>query len=160
MNWLDIIIILLLLVAVWEGWREGMVTQILGLAALGLGIFLGWRYGGEIGAWLGMENVMAHVVGFFVVLAAVVLLIILIGRMTRGLFRVVGLRAFDNLLGVLFSALKMVLFVGLVMLLFEVMDPAGSVIPEDIKESSVMYGIVDGVCDVVFPFVRDMFRSL
>jgi membrane protein required for colicin V production len=160
MNWLDIVIILLLMYSVWEGWRQGLVTQVLGLAALALGIFLAWRYGGEIGAWMGLESVVAHAVGFIVVLVAVIVVVFLIGRVTRGLFRIVGLGAFDSILGVLFSALKMVLFVGLAVMLFELLDPAGKVISEEVREGSVMMRTVDGVCDVVFPFIRDMFRSL
>ena len=160
MNWLDIVIILLLVFAVWGGWRQGVVTQILGLAALALGIFLAWRYGGAIGAWFGLEDVMARVVGFIVVLVVVIVAVVLIGRATRGLFRIVGLGVFDNVLGVLFSALKMAVFTGLFMMLFEVLDPDGRVIPAGVREGSRMYGIVDGVCDVVFPFVRDMFTRL
>jgi membrane protein required for colicin V production len=160
MNWLDIVIILLLIFAAWEGWRQGMITQILGLAALALGVWLGWRYGGAIGGWLGMKDAVARIVGFVVVLVVVIVAVVLIGRATRGLFRIVGLGVFDNFLGVLLSALKMALFVGLIMLLFEFVDPDGRVIREDIRQGSAMYRIVDGICDVVFPFVRNMIRGL
>ncbi len=157
MNWLDIVIVLLLALAVWQGWRQGVVTQILGLAALALGIFLAWRYGGAIGSWLGMEDVVARVAGFAIVLVAVVVGVVLIGRATRGLFRIVGLGVFDNVLGVLFSAFKMVLFVGLFMMIFGFFDPDGRVISDGVRGGSRMFGFVDGVCDVVFPFVRDAF---
>ncbi len=160
MNWLDIVIILLLIFAVWEGWRQGAVTQILGLAALALGIFLAWRYGVAIGGLLGLEEPVARIAGFAIVLVVVIVGVVLIGRATRGLFRIVGLGVFDSILGVLFSALKMVVFVGLFMMLFEACDPDGRVISAGVREGSVMYGVVDSICDVVFPFVRDMFRTL
>lgn len=160
LNWLDIVIFLLLLLAVWQGWRQGVITQILGLAALALGIFLAWRYGGAIGGWLGLEEMMARVVGFIVVLVVVIVGVVLIGRATRGLFRIVGLGVFDNLLGVVFSALKMALFVGLFMMVFEFFDPNGRVISEGVRGGSVMYGAVESVCNVVFPFIRDMFKAL
>ncbi len=159
MNWLDIVILLLLLVAVWQGWRQGVVTQILGLAALALGIFLAWKYGGEIGGWLGLEDVMASVVGFIVVLVVVIVGVVLLGRATRGLFRIVGLGVFDNILGMLFSAIKMAIFVGLFMMVFEVLDPEGKAISAGVKGGSVMYGVVDGICDFIFPVVRNMFRA-
>jgi membrane protein required for colicin V production len=160
MNWLDIVIALLLLVAVVQGWRQGVVTQVLGLAALALGVFAAWRYGAEIGAWLGLEDIMARVVGFVVVLGVVIVAVVLIGRATRGVFRIVGLGMFDNLLGVLFSALKMALFVGLFMMLLEAVDPSGKVISEGVRSGSVMWGVVDGVCDHIFPMVQDMFKAL
>jgi membrane protein required for colicin V production len=158
MNWLDIVIIILLIYAAWEGWRQGVITQILGLAALALGIFLAWRHGHTIGTWLGMEGTTASIVGFIIVLVVVIVAVVLIGRLTRGLFRIVGLGAFDNLLGVLFSGIKMFCIVGLVMMLFEFADPAGKVITDGVRNASVMYGAVDAVNGVIFPFVRDIFR--
>ncbi|MDR2911780.1 MAG: CvpA family protein [Alistipes sp.] len=160
MNYLDIVIILLLLFAAWEGWRQGVVTQILGLVALALGIWLAWRHGSPIGQWLGMEGTTASVVGFAVVLVAVIVVVVLIGRVTRGLFHIVGLGVFDNFLGVLFAALKIVVFTGLLLTLFDVLDPEGGVISHEVRDGSVMYGVVERVNDALFPFVRDIFRQL
>jgi membrane protein required for colicin V production len=150
----------LLLLAAWRGWRQGVITQILGLAALVLGIFLALSYGGAIGGWLGLEDGVARIVGFVIVLAVVIVAVVLIGRLTRGLFRIVGLGVFDNLLGVLFSALKMALFAGLFVMLLDALDRDGRVIPQAVRDGSVMFGVVDGVCDAVFPFVRDAFTRL
>lgn len=158
MNWLDIVIILLLISAVWEGWKRGVITQVLGLVAVVAGIFLAWKYGTSIGVWLGLEGTAAAVAGFVAVLIAAIVVVVLIGRFTRGLFRIVGLGVFDNLLGVVFSMLKMVVFVGLVMLVIKVADPRDKVIPERIRDNSVMYGVVERINGAVFPFVRDMFR--
>jgi membrane protein required for colicin V production len=161
MNWLDIVIILLLLTALWQGWRQGVITQILGLAALALGIWLAWRWGGAIGGWLGIEQgATARVVGFIIVLVVVIVAVVLLGRLTRGLFRIVGLGVFDNLLGAAFSALKMALFIGLVIMVIGYFDPGSRLISEGTRGGSVMFRAVDGVCDAVFPFIREMFRSL
>lgn len=158
MNLLDIVIILLLIFAVWEGWRQGVVTQVLGLAALALGIFLAWKFGHSIGTWLGMEDMAATVVGFIIVLVAVIVGVVLMGWFTRGLFKVVGLGMFDNLLGVLFSCLKMFAIIGLVLMLFDAADPNGKVITDGAKNGSAMYRAVDSVNGVVFPFVENLFK--
>ncbi|MDR2890241.1 MAG: CvpA family protein [Alistipes sp.] len=157
MNWLDIVIGLLLLVALWDGWRNGVVTQVLGLLAVGLGIFLAWRYGAGIGLWFGLDGVAATVVGFLAVLVVVVVGVVLIGRLTRGLFRVAGLGVFDNLLGVVFAVVKMFALVGLAVMLLEAVDIEGRVLSERVKEGSAMYGVVDAVNGVVFPAVKSLF---
>jgi len=156
-NWLDITIAVLLIAAVWQGWREGLVTQILGLAAIALGIWLGWRHGAAIGSLVGLEGAAAYGVGFAAVLVAAVLCAFLIGRATRGLFRIAGLGVFDSVLGAGFSALKMVVFVGLVVALIDVFDTDRRIVRRDVRDGSAVYGVVDGVCGAVFPFVRDMF---
>jgi membrane protein required for colicin V production len=158
MNWLDIVIVILLIFAVWEGWRQGVITQVLGLAAVVLGIFLAWRFGRGIGVWLGMEGMTATVAGFAIVLVVAVVAVVLIGRLTRGLFRIVGLGMFDNVLGVVFSALKMSVLVGLVMMLVEAVDPQGRVVSESVRERSAMYGAVNRVNGAIVPFVKDIFK--
>ena len=157
MVWLDYVIILLLAFAAWEGWRQGLVTQVLGLAAVAAGIFLAWHFGASIGESLGMEGVTATVAGFVIVLVAVIAAIVLIGRFTRGLFKIVGLGVFDNILGVIFSALKMFVLVGLAAMLLEVVDPDGRVLSDRVKERSPMYRAVDSVNGIVFSFVKDLF---
>jgi membrane protein required for colicin V production len=159
MNWLDIVIVLLLLYALWEGWKQGVVAQILGLAALALGVGAGWWYGPAIGRWMGLDEFWAQAVGFAVVFIAVVLVVVLIGRLTRGVFRIVGLGVFDNLLGVVFSLLKMAIFVRFFILLIGYCDPDGHVIPERVKERSTAYKVVDATNGLIFPFVRDIING-
>ncbi len=154
MNWLDIVIILLLVYAVWEGWRQGVITQILGLAALALGIFLAWRSGAAIGGWLGMEGVVATVAGFVIVLVVVIVAVVLIGRLTRGLFRIVGLGVFDNILGVLFSMFKMLLIAGIILMLIGAADPHGKALKKETTHSSVMYRAAIKTTDFIFPYVN------
>ncbi len=160
MVWLDYIIILLLVFAVWEGWKQGLVTQVLGLVAVAAGIFLAWRFGASIGESLGMEDVTATCAGFAIVLVAVIVGVVLIGRFTRGLFKIVGLGVFDNILGVMFSALKMFVLVGLAVMLLEVVDPDGRILSDRVKERSPMFRAVDDVNGIVFSFVKDLFDTL
>lgn len=158
MNWLDIVIFLLLILAVWDGWRHGVITQVLGLVAVALGIFLAWRFGHSIGVGLGMEGVAATVAGFAIVLVVVIVAVVLIGRLTRGLFKVVGLGVFDKILGVVLSALKMFALVGLAVMLLEAVDPDGKVLTASTKERSTVFGIVEDVNAVVFPAVKSLFK--
>jgi membrane protein required for colicin V production len=159
MNWLDIVIILLLLCAAWEGWKEGAVAQILGLVALVLGVVLGWKYCFEIGSWMGLEGNIALGAGFLTVLVAVILVVSLVGRLTCGLCRIVGLGIFDNILGALFSALKATLFIGLLIIFIGFCDPNGRVIARETKERSSVYKVVDAVCGLTIPFVRDVING-
>ncbi len=160
MNWLDIVIILLLLYAVWEGWRQGVITQVLGLAALALGIFLAWRSGAAIGGWLGMEGLAATVAGFVIVLVVVIVAVVLIGRLTRGLFRIVGLGVFDNILGVLFSMFKMLLISGIILSLITFADPKGKVLKPEVTQRSVMYRAAVKTADFVFPYIHQLTDNL
>ena len=42
----------MLVLAVWNGWRQGFVMQVCSLAGIIAGIWVASRYGAEVGAWL------------------------------------------------------------------------------------------------------------
>jgi membrane protein required for colicin V production len=158
MNWLDIVIGLLLGLAVWQGWRQGVITQVLGLAAVGLGVWLACRMGRSIGEGFGLEGMTALVAGFATVLVVVVVAVVLTGMITKGLFRVVGLGVFDNILGVVFSALKMFAIVGLAVMVVDAAWP--DAITEEVRGGSALMRTVDAINGVVFPYVQNIFRGL
>lgn len=159
MNWLDVVIALLLAFAVWEGWRQGVVAQTLGLAALALGVYLAWKFGNVAGEWFGGTS-WAGVAGFAVVFIVVIVCVATLGYFTRGLFKIVGLGIFDSLLGVLFSLLKTFVFVGLSMTIIDCFDPAGRLITERVRSGSSLLSLVETVNEVVFPFIKNILNSL
>jgi membrane protein required for colicin V production len=153
MNWLDIVIIALLVYAVWEGARQGLIRQVLGLGALILGIYLAWTQGRAVGEMFGLEGLGATVAGFAVVLVVVIVVVALIGRLTRGLFKLVGLGIFDNLLGIVFSAFKMFLILGIIFMVIEGFDTKGKVLTDKVKNHSPMYRATTAVTGFVFPSI-------
>jgi membrane protein required for colicin V production len=153
MNALDIIILLLLLLAVWDGYRQGVIVQVVGLIALLAGVFAAWHFGGRFGELLRLEGTTATIVGFSTLFVVVMVVVALIGRLMRGLFRITGLGIFDRLLGVLFSLFKMLLVTGLLFMLLDVADPSKKLIKEQTYEKSVMYGVVMKVTSFSFPYV-------
>ncbi len=107
MNWLDIVIILVLVLAAWQGWKQGVIVQVIGIVAIIAGVILARNYG-------------TSVAGFVAIMLGVILVIVLVGRLTRGLFRIVGLGIFDNILGAVFSALKVWIIIFLILNLFDI----------------------------------------
>ena len=119
-NWLDIVIIVLLIAAAVQGWRQGVIVQVIGLVAIVCGILLARNLCGPIGELFGLEGTVARVAGFAAVLLVVILVVALIGRATRGLSRIVGLGVFDSIFGAAFSVLKVWLLVWVVLNLFQI----------------------------------------
>ncbi len=102
MGWIEIGIGVILVLAAVQGWRQGMVVQVIGLAAVVAGV------------WLAMEY--AQGTGMFVaIMVGVILVTVLVGRLTRGMLRLVGLGVFDNILGALFSVAKVGVVIWVIM---------------------------------------------
>lgn len=130
MNWLDIIIAIPLLLGLWDGLRQGLIVQIIGLAALVAGIYLAFVFGPRAGMALGLEGLTATAAGFFAVFAFVMAALFILGRLTRGLFKIAGLGIFDTLLGMIFSTLKAALIVGVFLIWLSDLDTEGKIIKE------------------------------
>mgnify|MGYP001514390090 FL=1 len=99
MNTIDLIVCLMLVLAVWNGWRQGFVMQVCSLAGIIAGIWVASRYGAEVGAWLKLDETISAAGGFVVVLLAVVLLVAIAGRLVRKLCHFAGFGIADIVLG-------------------------------------------------------------
>ena len=59
MNTIDLLVCLVLVLAVWNGWRQGFIVQIFSLAGIVAGIWLAARFGAEVGALLRLDEEVA-----------------------------------------------------------------------------------------------------
>ena len=106
MNGIDLIVVLALLPALWNGWRQGAVVQLCSLLGVAAGVWLAWRTGAAAGAWLRLDEAVAAPVGFVVVLTATILAVAVAARIVRKLGRLAGLGWLDAMLGVVFAVVK------------------------------------------------------
>ncbi|WP_290586831.1 CvpA family protein [Alistipes sp. CAG:268] len=64
MNSIDLIVCLILLLAVWNGWRQGLVVQVCSLAGIVIAIWLAAHYGARVGEWLRLDESFSAAGGF------------------------------------------------------------------------------------------------
>ena len=62
MNAIDLVVCLLLLLALWHGWKQGFIVQVCSLAGILAGIWLASRYGAVVGGWLRLDEQKADYV--------------------------------------------------------------------------------------------------
>jgi uncharacterized membrane protein required for colicin V production len=116
MSVLDIIIVLLLLYALWSGWRKGATRILGGIIVFVAALVLGTLFGNAVGYTLMPSSYLAPIVGFFILF----ILVMVVGSFftkkispRRGIFA--GL---DKLFGAAFSVVRMVFLIGLVAAFF------------------------------------------
>ena len=106
MNWLDIVIIIAMLLAVFGGLKNGLVKGVVTLAGLIIGIVLAGRYYQTLGALLPANwGGAADIVGFVIVLAVVMLVAAVIAFLLRGVLKAIMLGWLDRLGGAVFGLL-------------------------------------------------------
>lgn len=153
MNVIDLILCLVLLVAVWNGWRRGFILQICSLGALVAAIWLAARFGGEAAAMLRIDTDYAEPAGFVVVLVVALLLISLVARLVRKVFHFAGFGLLDTLLGIVVAAAKYLLVVSVLLAAIERFNTDYALIPKQTIEGSYGYRPVRNLLRQVLPFV-------
>lgn len=157
MNILDIIVWLVLAVAVFNGWRKGLIGKLFSLAGLVGGIWLALGYGTRCGEALHMEGTTAVVAGFIIVFVIAAVAANLAGRLIGKACSTIGLGGLDTLLGIFLALVEAVLLLGLAFKAIDYFDPA--LIARHTREESKCYRPVMRVADQIFPTLGDYARK-
>ncbi|MBQ3186451.1 MAG: CvpA family protein [Alistipes sp.] len=153
MNILDLIVCVVLLAALINGWRRGFILQLCSLVAVVAAIWLAARFGAEAGALLKLDAQYAEAGGFVVVLVVAMLLVGLTGRVVRKLFHFAGFGFVDILLGVVVAAAKYLLLLSLAFAAFEKINIDNALLSQEKIEQSKGYAPVRNLSRQILPFI-------
>ena len=119
MNWLDFVLGLILLLSVIGGLRAGLIREVIGLAALVLGLFCGLWFYGLPAAWVApyfSSKQLANGIGFFLIFGGIVSLGALVTWLLEKVLKAAKLTWLNRLLGGVFGVLRAAL-VGTVIIM-------------------------------------------
>jgi membrane protein required for colicin V production len=105
-NWLDIIIILMLLIATVMGLRRGLIQTVLPLGGIMLGIVLAGLFYDSMANWLSTwldSPSQAKIAGFVIIFSVVVAVVMVIAWLLSGFFKLMLLGWVDKLGGAFFG---------------------------------------------------------
>ena len=119
MNIFDIITAIVLAVALFAGWRKGFITQLFSLLGILGGIFISLSYGEAVGAFFGIGEAYAKVMGFIITFITTAVAATLLARVLTSIFSAIGLGSIDTLLGIVLSAIKYVLLLSVLFVTIE-----------------------------------------
>lgn len=154
MSTIDLIVCLMLLLALWRGWRQGVIVQLCTLAGIVAGIWLAVRMGAEVGSRLGLEPRVAPAGGFAAVFLVVMLCVALAARLLRAAFRTVGLGGWDAVLGIAVAAVKYLLVLGVLFSAFDALNRDWRLVDDDELARSRCYGPAIRFAESLAPVVE------
>jgi membrane protein required for colicin V production len=106
MNWLDALIIIVILIPMVLGFRKGLISSVLPLIGIVIGIVLAGRYYGSIAGWLSnwlQSEAQTKIVGFAIIFILVVMAAIFIASVLRRFLSLLFLGWVDKLGGLAFG---------------------------------------------------------
>ena len=159
MNAFDIITLLVLLWAVFSGWRNGFVSQCLSLAGIIAGIILSDRFGAQVGAYMKLDPQFSTIVGFISVFVVTIIVCGLIAKVLRKLFSSIGLGSLDALFGIALSVIKFALILSVVFCKFETLNKETDLVSRKyIAESRTFYPVC-ALSEPVLDWLQKNFKN-
>ena len=106
MNWLDIIIIIILIIPTYIGFRKGLIGTVVPLLGIVLAIILAGLFYDSLAGWLSgllESQSQANIVGFIIIFILVMIAVLIFTRMARGFLGLLFLGWVDTVGGLIFG---------------------------------------------------------
>ncbi len=154
MAFLDIILGLLLIWGLWKGLKNGLFVEIASIIALIAGIFgaihFSYIAGDHLSQNMDWDERYINLAAFIITFIAIVLLVHLAGKFLTKIADFAMLGILNKLAGGLFGALKVAVILGALLIFFDGMNRSMSLITQETKEESILYGPVKEIGAFVF----------
>jgi membrane protein required for colicin V production len=159
MNWIDLIIVVLLILSLVTGFINGLVKEVASLAALILGIWGAIKFSSFTAAklydWFDMSGQYVGIIAFLVTFGIIVVAIHFIGILADKLVDAVALGFLNRLLGMVFAVFKSVLILSVVFVILNAIDARHSFLPKEKIEESYLFNPISDIAPAIFPIIGE-----
>jgi membrane protein required for colicin V production len=116
MNWLDIVLIAVLALATFLGFRRGIIAMVFPIVGLIIGVILAGHYYATVGGWLPIDNEeYAGWAGYAIIIVVVLIVSVILASVLRRFIRLVLLGWVDRLGGAILGLAVGALFCAAVL---------------------------------------------
>ncbi|MBT4349948.1 CvpA family protein [bacterium] len=164
MNWLDIVIIVILLFFFWKGFRAGLVGAIGGFLGIIVGIWAGSHFMTQVAGWLmrslSMTNQsLANILGFIAIFILINIIFSIIVWIINKIFNIIPFIDLANkLAGSLVGVIGGVLAVAALVYLLSLFSFSDAI--AEVVEESQLAAIALSVAVIIKPLIPEAIKSV
>lgn len=159
MNWLDAIIVVILILSLVTGFINGLVKEVASLAALILGIWGAIRFSTftaeKLYDYFDMTGHYVGVIAFLITFGLIVVVIHFIGILADKIINAASLGFINRLLGIAFGLIKSVLIMSVFFVVLNAIDARRSFLPKKTIEESKFYNPISDIAPAIFPIIGE-----
>jgi len=159
MNWIDAVILILLILAAVGGFINGFVKEVASLAGLILGIWGAIKFSeftaGKLYEWFDMTGQYVGVIAFVVTFICIVIIIHFIGVIADKLVSAIALGFLNRVLGLVFGLLKSVLIMSVIFAVLNAINENKHFLPRERIEESHLYSPISDIAPALFPIIGE-----
>ncbi len=151
--WLDVVLILPILWGVYNGYKKGLISQVLGIISLVIGIWLGINHGNLVFFLLEgkVSDTYVPIISFAIIFISVVILGILLSKLIEKMLAFIQLKQLNKIGGIIFGVVKVLLFLLAGIFFFEKWDVKNSIVNSEIKNESILYPFLAKASSIILP---------
>lgn len=158
MNYIDLILGFILIIAAIQGFRKGFIVELASLAALILGIWGGIKFSDWTADFItditGYHSEHLTTIAFLVTFIAIVIIIHILGKVLDNAIKAVVLGFLNRLAGIIFGVIKTAVILSIFLLLFDTVDENVHILPSGQKAQSKVYSPLKQLVPTLFPFIK------
>jgi len=158
MNYIDIILLVLLILSAIGGFKNGLIAEVVSLAALVFGIWgaieFSYITADFLTEKLNLNTEHLNIISFIVTFVVIVILVHIVGNTINKMVEAVTLGFVNKLAGMVFAVLKSALILSIILLIFDRIDKDVKILPEKAKSESRMYEPIKNFAPSLLPFIN------
>jgi membrane protein required for colicin V production len=159
MNWIDLVIVVFLFIAIFRGFINGMVNEVASLAALILGIWGAIKFSSftaeKLYDYFDMTGQYVGIIAFLVTFGIIVVIIHFIGIIADKVVTAVSMGFLNRILGIVFGLFKTVMIMSVFFVILNAIDARRPFLPRDKIEESRFYNPISDIAPAIFPIIGE-----
>ena len=158
MNYLDILLAIPLIWAVYKGFTKGLIFSVASLLALILGIYGSIHFSfiteGYVRAWFHTSDKYLAFLSFTITFVIIVVIVHLVAWAIDRLVKAVALGIVNRLAGVIFNLVKMAFILSVILSLLNYLNSFSHFLPEETQQESLLYEPISRFAPSIFPYLK------
>jgi membrane protein required for colicin V production len=159
MNYIDFIIIILLVFGVARGFIEGFVKELASLLALILGIWGAIKFSsftaGRLYDYFDMTGEYVGIIAFLITFILIVIVIHFAGIIVDRFVDTISLGFLNRIAGTIFGLFKTALILSIIFVVLNAIDARHSFLPRAKIEQSRLYNPIADIAPALFPIIGE-----
>ena len=160
MNYLDIVIIVLLLWGLARGFIKGLIIQVASILALVLGVYCSLYFSHEAIPYIqkaaGIQSKLVPILSFAGTFVVVIVGVYLLGKSIEKLVDIIALGLVNKLLGAFFGLIKTLLILSVALSLLNQIDTKINYLPASFKKDSVLHDPLVSFAPLIIPGIKTL----
>jgi membrane protein required for colicin V production len=159
MNWIDLVIVVILILSMVSGFINGLIREAASLAALILGIWGAIKFSGFTAAklydYFDMSGRYVGIIAFLITFGIIVVAIHFVGLIADRIADAANLGFINRLLGIAFGLFKSILILSVIFVIINALDARRPFLPRDKIEQSKLFNPIADIAPAIFPIIGE-----